>query len=356
MKTGCTARLTGVFILGISLFLLSGCGYKNAPVPPENVVPVAISDLRYKLDETGDKAVQLSWSYPVKTIRGSVLDDISAFDLYMAEIPLEDYCSTCPIPFNKPIQLDGGQPYDGEARRKAGYEYSMLQSGYKYFFKIRSRTSWWADSADSNVVTFVWFQPAAAPQEVAVKPGDGQVLLEWQPVTSFYDGSALAMPMKYQVLRSVDGSSYEKLGEPVETVEYLDRQVSNGVKYFYTIQSMMVLQDELVSGGISNEVTAIPLDMTPPAAPTGVTVVQTDVGMKIFWDRVDAADLGGYRIYRRTADSNSFDLLGEVEPVYTIFTDSTANEGIRYYYAISAIDRTTPPNESRKSKEATSRY
>ncbi len=150
--------------------------------------------------------------------------------------------------------------------------------------------------------------------------------------------------------------SYEKLGEPVEAIEYVDSQVSNGVKYFYTIQSMMVLQEELVSGGISSEVTAIPLDKTPPAAPAGVTVVQTDVGMKIFWDRVDTPDVGGYRIYRRAADSNSFELLGEVEPVYTIFTDSTAKDDIRYYYAVSAIDQATPPNESKKSKEAASRY
>jgi hypothetical protein len=353
MKNGYAGRLTWIVFLGLFFLLAGGCGYKNNPVPPQSVVPEPISDLLYKTDEKG---VQLSWSYPVKTIRGSVLDDISAFDLYLAEIPLEDYCSTCPIPFGAPLAIAGGPPYDGEVRRKAGYETSLLRPGYKYFFKVRSRTSWWADSADSNIVTFVWFQPAAAPEGVMATPGDSLVSLKWQPVTLFKDGSAIDMAMKYQVLRSVDGKTFEKLGEPVAATEYVDRQVSNGLKYFYTIQSMMVLKDELVSGGVSKQVTAIPIDLTPPVAPTGVTVVRTGVGTKVFWEKSDATDIGGYRIYRRAMDRDSFELLGKVEPEYTLFVDSKAEENVRYYYAVTAIDRAIPPNESKKSREATTRY
>ena len=35
--------------------------------------------------------VRLSWSYPVKTIKGTDIVDISSFDLYRAVIPLSDY-------------------------------------------------------------------------------------------------------------------------------------------------------------------------------------------------------------------------------------------------------------------------
>jgi fibronectin type 3 domain-containing protein len=292
----------------------------------------------------------------VKTIRGSVLDNISSFELYRAEIPIEDFCGTCPIPFGEPMELAGGSPFDGKMRRKASYASSLLRAGYKYFFKVRSRTSWWADSADSNIITFVWFQPTAAPEGVTVTPGDRQVTLKWQPVTSFTDGSAVEMAMQYQVLRSLDGNNFERLGEPVATTDYVDRQVINGQKYFYTIQSMMVLKDDLVSGGISKDVGVTPLDLTPPLAPAGVTVVRTGVGIKIFWDKSAAADIGGYRVYRRAAAKDSYELLGEVASEYTLFVDSKADDSVRYYYAITAFDQATPPNESNKSKEGTVRY
>ncbi len=352
MKDAYVIWVKGIFLLGVFL-LLNGCGYKNAPIPPESVVPQPVSDLAYKLD---NKGVQLSWSYPVKTITGKPLDDISSFELYRAEIPIEDYCSSCPIPFGDPIEIPGGAPFDGKIKRKATYESSLLRYGDKYFFKVRSRTSWWADSADSNIITFVWFQPAAAPEGVTATAGDGQVALKWQPVTLLVDGSPVEGGMKYQVLRSIEGKEFERLGEPVAATEYVDRQVSNGQEYFYIIQSMMVLKGDLVSGRVSKAVAATPLDLKPPPTPTEVMAVRTDVGIKVFWEKSDAADLGGYRVYRRTASKNSYELLGEVAPAYTIFVDSKAGENVRYYYAITAFDQATPPNESKKSKEATVRY
>ncbi len=53
---------------------------------------------------------------------------------------------------------------------------------------------------------------------------------------------------------------------------------------------------------------ATPMDLTPPLPPTGVTVVRTDVGIKIFWDKSDADDIGGYRVYRRAANKDSYEL------------------------------------------------
>ncbi len=353
MKYRFAGWLTGGVVLCVTMLLMGGCGYKNAPVPPANVVPKAINDLRYKLDENG---VELTWSYPDKTIKKTPLDDISSFELYRAEIPIEDYCASCPIPFGEPLELDGGSPVDGTVRRKASYQSSLLRAGHKYFFKVRSRTSWWADSGDSNIVTFVWFQPTAAPEGLTATPGDGQVSLRWQPVTSLNDGSSVEYAIKYQVLRSTGGKDFEKLGEPVTATEYVDRQVLNGLRYYYTVQSVMVIKDDFVNGGTSKTVAATPIDLTPPLPPVGVHVVRTGLGIKVFWDKSDASDIDAYRVYRRAASKDSYELLGEVEPEYTLFVDSKAGAGERYYYAVTAIDLATPPNESKKSKEATVRY
>jgi hypothetical protein len=353
MKKNCGVRMVGVFLLGASLLLVTGCGYKNKPVPPENVVPLPIADLRYTVDEKG---VQLNWSYPVATVQGNDIENIATFDLYRAVVPVEDYCGGCPIPFTEPTQIDGGSPIDGKIRRKATYSTSLLRSGNKYFFKVRSRTSWWADSGDSNIISFLWFQPAAASQGLSTVAGDQQISLNWQPVTTHLDGSALDLPVKYQIFRSIGGKDYVEVGEPVQATAFVDKQVRNGQKYFYTVKTMMVYKDELVSGGISTEVASVPVDLTPPLPPAGLTAVQTGAGVKIFWDRNDAADFGGYRVYRRAANQDKYELLGKVEPEYTLFVDSTMGDDVRYYYAVSAIDQSTPPNESEKSREATIRH
>ncbi|MGW8192888.1 MAG: fibronectin type III domain-containing protein [Desulforhopalus sp.] len=352
MKSGCLVRLAGMFFLGTSL-LVTGCGYKNPPIPPENVVPKAIENLLYTVEDDG---VKLTWSYPVETIKGSAIDDISSFELFQAEIPLDEYCGSCPIPFGEPLELDGGSPIDGEVRRKATFTATQLRSGYKYFYKVRSRTSWWAASADSNIITFLWFQPAAAPAGVEAVAGDRQVTLSWQPVTTLVDGDSLDMPVRYQVLRSFGGKEMIKTGAPTSGTNYVDQQVVNGRKYFYAVQSLMVHDDELVEGKISEKVAVSPVDMTPPVAPSGVTAVRTDVGIKIFWDSSDEPDVTGYRVYRRAADKDKYELLGTVKAQYTLFVDSKAGDSVRYYYAVTAIDQSSPPNESKKSREATVRY
>ena len=346
-------RATGTLLFGASLLFAGGCGYKDLPVAPASVVPKPISDLLYQVS---DKGLELTWSFPVETIQGVAIDDISSFELYGAAVPLADFCATCPIPFAKAIEVDGGVVFDGQTRRKASYVTSQLQSGYKYFYKVTSRTSWLAASQDSNIVTFVWYQPAKAPAALTATHGDRQVTLKWDAVTELSDGSAPPNPVKYQIMRSAGGQDFVKVGESVAATTYTDKEVRNGIKYFYTVQSQMVLEDELVDGGVTEAISVSPRDMTPPAAPVGITAVATAVGTKIFWDKSAEADVAGYKIYRRAADKDKYELLGQVAPEFMIFVDKNGTGDVRYYYAVTAVDNSTPANESKKSREATVRY
>ncbi|MBU0961186.1 MAG: hypothetical protein KKD01_17550 [Proteobacteria bacterium] len=345
-------HIAGAILLSGALFLAGGCGYKTKPVPPDSIVPKAIEDLRYSVSEKG---VTLTWTYPVETIQGSDLTNITSFDMYRAVVPMDDYCSTCPIPFGEPVEVPGGV-VDAEGRRQATYETALLRSGHKYFFKVQSRTSWWAASADSNIVSFVWHIPAQAPVGIEAEAGDGSVTLRWQPVTRLMDGQEVDYPLRYQLQRSSDNVSFAGIGEAVSENVYVDRRVKNGETYHYKIQSVIMVDENAVGGGLSEAVSAMPLDMTPPASPGGVTVVRTAAGIKVFWDKSPEADVHGYRVYRRAADESEAQLIGEVQAVYTIFEDADVPQDRSFYYSVTAYDQMTPPNESEKSREAGIRH
>ncbi len=346
------ASIAGVVVLMVWLSFTGGCGYKKPPLPPNSVVPQAINDLRHAIDTKG---VELTWSYPVDTIKGTNIEAIDSFALFRAVVPLADYCGTCPVPFGEPLDLPGGQN-TVETRRKGKYQESLLRTGHRYFYKIRSRTSWWASSKDSNIVSFTWHIPAKAPEGLVLTSEGKHLVLSWKPVTLLLDGTTASAPLKYQVLRSIGGKGFKNLGKPRSKVSYVDKDVEKGNKYFYKVQSVMDVEGELAKGGVSKVVNAVPKDVTPPMVVMGVTAVRTSSGIKVIWDPGSDADLAGYRVYRRTGKEKDWQLLGDVGLSYTIFVDDDVPEGAKVFYSVSAVDEAEPANESLKSDEATLRH
>lgn len=352
MRIVSVARIAGASVLAGTL-ILGGCGYKNRPAPPENVVPKAIEDLRYNVDESG---ATLTWTYPVKTIAGTDIQSIDSFELYRAVVSLEDYCATCPVPFGDPIEVEGGvTSFEGETVRVASYQTALLRPGNRYFFKVRARTSWWADSDDSNVVSFIWQIPAKAPEGVAVTPESDHIALSWEPVTTLIDDTEIENDVSYQVFRSDAGTEFTPVGEPILENSYIDSDIAVGQKYFYKVQSLIFFKSNKIGGGVSEIVDATPQDIEPPTIPTGVEVIASASGNKILWNPSEEDDLAAYNIYRSIGSKDNMELLGTVQGFLTVFDDKDVPEGKRVYYSLSAVDKAIPPNESEKSESATTR-
>ena len=345
-------QFAGAILLTGTLLLAGGCGYKTKPVPPDSIVPKAIEDLRYSVNEKG---VTLNWSFPRETIRGTDLTDITTFDVYRAVVPLSDYCPTCPIPFTEAIQVPGGV-VDLEKRRQGTYETSLLRSGHKYFFKVNARTSWWAASPDSNIISFVWHIPARAPEGVTAKGADSSAVVSWQAVTQLMDGESVSYPMSYQIQRSRDNVAFTNIGQAVSATRFVDNSLKNGETFYYKVQSILMVDGTSVSGGLSSAVSATAVDQTAPAPPTGITAVQTGAGIKVFWDKSRDADVKGYKVYRRSADEKTAVEIGDVSAVYSIFEDANVSADGSYYYSVTAYDTAETPNESEKSREASIRH
>jgi len=329
------------------LLTFGGCGYKDQPVPPQQLVPTPVSDLGYQLDETG---AALSWSFPSKTVTDEAITDPIRFDLYRADVSVDSYCKTCPIPFVEPISLPGGTLPPG-GRKTQTYQAAVLQPGHLYFFKVRSKIGWWIESKDSNIVSFLWHTPPMAPEGLTAIGGDNQNTLKWNPVSRHQDGTPMTAPVRYQLYRSVGGGALTQVGEPISTTSYSDTGVENGKTYSYQLQAINAYGQGTVRGPRSASVTANPVDRTPPPVPQGVQGLRTDVGVKIFWEHVDAGDLAGYRVYRRAEGENKATFVGEAKLPYNMFIDSKAPQKVQLFYLVSSIDTQNPANESAKSSE-----
>ena len=131
--------------------------------------------------------------------------------------------------------------------------------------------------------------------------------------------------------------------------------MKDGQKYSYKIQSVLLLDGNIVSGNISKEVSAVPVDLTPPTPPLNISVAAVDGGNKIYWEKSTADDVAGYRVYRRSAEQQRGVMIGSTDAATVTFTDSNVPQNVRVYYSITTVDKAQPPNESELSREVTLR-
>ena len=345
MSRGERLKKAALVLVTAGFLVSGGCGFKDDPVPPQNVLPRAISDLRVELNDQG---ATLRWSYPRKTVTGDPVEATDAFELFQAEIPEKEFCPSCPIPYRTTVDVPGGLMVPGSSK-SAIYEVRELRPGNLYYFKVRSKSGWWSESKDSNEVSFLWQTPPMAPQGLAAIGGDAQNLVQWQAVTLNMDGTPGTVPVRYRLYRGVDDGVVSVLGEPLTATSYRDQAVANGRRYTYQVQAESLYPHGQVNSGLSEAVVATPVDRTPPAVPLQVEALRTDIGVKIFWNDSPAHDLAGYRIYRRVPGADPV-LVGEVNLPYTLFVDTSAPNG-EVFYAVSSIDTQSPANESQRSAE-----
>lgn len=332
------------------IMLQYGCGKKTALVPPQRLVPVAINDLQYILDEN---SVTLQWTYPAKMENGADLQAIESFEIYRALIPEEEYCQGCPVQYEEPVEIAGGRLPVSGAARVASYTEGFLQRGYRYHYKVRSRAGSWYPSPDSNPVSFSWKAGPKAPQRIQIDAGDGSITLTWEPVTEDKEGTVSERStLLYQVYRKSGEEDFAPQGEPVQEPIFFDIGLENETLYTYRVRALAIYADTLLAGGTSQVVSGMPRDLTPPPPPQHLVAVEIPGGVKLAWQAVLGLDLAGYRIYRRAGGVAKPEILAEVGPGQNQYIDRSIAAGGQWFYSVTTFDRAEPANESLSTGEA----
>jgi fibronectin type 3 domain-containing protein len=174
-----------------------------------------------------------------------------------------------------------------------------------------------------------------APTDLKPTPGDAVVTLTWSAST---DATA------YNVKRATtDGGPYTQLAQLTAStsMQYTDSAVTNGTTYYYVVQTLTAAG----SSANSTQVSATPsAPGGSPAVPMNLTATPGNAMVTLAWSASAAAT--GYNVKRATTSGGPYTQLAA--PTSTGYTDSSAINGVTYFYVVSAL---TAAGESANSAQ-----
>jgi parallel beta-helix repeat protein len=182
----------------------------------------------------------------------------------------------------------------------------------------------------------------AAPMGLSVTTGNGAVALDWE------DNPEPDLAT-YSVYRSaMSDSGYIRIASGLLSSTYTDHTATNGIKYYYVMTATDTYSNESTESGWISATPGAGGDLTPPAAPVGLTATAGDGSVLLGWTANTEPDLAGYTIYRSTSTGGPFSVIvcGLTDVAYT---DVAVDDGTTYYYMVTAAD--TSVNESAASAE-----
>jgi fibronectin type 3 domain-containing protein len=210
-------------------------------------------------------------------------------------------------------------------------------TGKKVTIGVRSIGSNGKHSDWSNFETVPVVTPPEIPSKVDVQDTAGGEHITW---TGAGD--------QFRVLRRAGDEKEYTIAATVSGHEWTDTGIEYGKPYTYEVQALVDAGDKkLAESDLSEAASRTPKDTFPPAVPAGLRADRTAGAVSLVWEPDSDSDLAGYRVYR-SEGNGAWQKLADVNTVPS-YSDATAEHGKTYRYAISAFDKTAPPNESDRS-------
>ncbi len=342
-------------LLALLLVAAAGCGKKGPPRAPVRVQPDAVRDLR--LRQIGPDVVasfalpapaETSSSTPLtvgllrmlatETLQPGAVSDrylLSQFHKHARVVAEATAAPAGGAQGGRLRLVDAAPPPSGAGLRRR-YLYSVL---------VTDASGKGSPLPLPRGIDVVVAPPA--PTDLTIGLAEGEVQLTWSPGAPGGAG--------FNVYRR-EGNAPDPPDRPINRAPiaapgYIDTTFRYGETYRYSVRALALAEPPPRESLASAEREVRPLDVYPPAAPTGVAVSAEGAVIKIYWFPSAEPDLGGYRIYRRDEAHPDPVQIGEAGAAETVFIDTTARPGVRYHYVVTAVDGAAPPNESGPSEE-----
>lgn len=191
--------------------------------------------------------------------------------------------------------------------------------------------------------------------------------LRWQPTVPPEANASLpaALMTRYNVYRSEgDPLAYPSAAPPPWAARrptpvnaspldalMFDQPVDFGRQTCFTVRAVRgAAPADIESDPSSPPSCTTPVDTFPPAAPKSLSAVASEGTISLIWEPNDEPDLGGYLVLRGEPGNDTLQPLTAAPIAEAQFTDRMVKSGVRYVYAVVAVDNRVPvPNVSAAS-------
>jgi fibronectin type 3 domain-containing protein len=169
------------------------------------------------------------------------------------------------------------------------------------------------------------------PRTMVGTAGDTRVDLEWSPPVDEGAGAVSS----YRLFRGVSETSLGPLITlDASDLNYTDRDVTNGVTYYYAVLARNAFGD----GPLGTVVDVTPLG--PPGAPGSLVYDVGDENVTLRWSAPSedgGARVAAYNVFRGEGPG-ALELVGELDPTVTVYVDEDVSAGTTYRYALTAVN------------------
>ena len=189
----------------------------------------------------------------------------------------------------------------------------------------------------------------AAPDETGVIPS--RSLVPAPPPTAYeiYETARNASP---ETPVAVPAPLTES---PVSTTEWTQQNITLGTERCFAIRAVDTLEGKPVRGPASLPGCASFADVFPPGPPHDVIAASVPGAINLIWEASDAKDTGGYLVLRGEAGGDTLTPLNK-EPITDLrYRDESVKGGVRYVYALVAVDKAGNRSKESERVEETAR-
>jgi hypothetical protein len=358
---------------------MSACGKKGPPLPPLVKLPVAPSE--FSAVRRAD-TVDLQLTVPSANTDSSRPANVALVEVYALTGPatvseadvLQQGTKVASVAVKAPrdpdATFDPGDPEQSEADVEPPEGEGLDQGTVAHVQEALTPTAvTGAAPATAAVRTYVgvgittkgrrgpWSRRVAVPL-VPSPPPPSKPDVTYTETAVTVKWPALPAPPESKVtynVYEVTGSSQTPLTKPpIAEPQYTDERMTWGTTRCYAVRSVETVDALAVESEATPPACVTLADVFPPAAPKGLQAVATEGAINLIWDANAETDLDGYILLRAIAGG------AEPAPVTpspireTAFPDRVP-AGVRYVYALKAVDKAGNVSQASEPIEETAR-
>ncbi len=333
-------------VLFFSVFFIN-CGVKAPPKYPLPDIPDTPTS--FQVFQRGSK-INFSWKCPKETVSGNKLEEPIDFEITMMKRSPE---SKSP---DKETFKDMMSRFKLYENKKCIDSINVSVSlpdkkDLSYYFSVRAIDTNNRKSEITSPRKVTPQNPPLPPKHFDASLKEGRIVLDWEAPRRTIDRSGISTEnLRYNIYRKTStGGSFTKINTgPVSKNTFTDDSIHYNTTYSYTVRAF--LKDKQAESGNSSTVEIKARDTFPPEPPEGLTSDEIPEGVVLFWMPGSEEDLAGYNIYRRKKAEGKFVKINEELIKSSRYTDTGIKKDGVCFYRITALDSSSPPNESPPSR------